>query len=979
MSSRTSKPKTKHIDVMLSSTSRDLPAYRKEAIDAVWRAKMFPVAMETLSAEDKDAIKTSLDMVDTAEIYVGIFAHRYGYIPDDPIRNPDRLSVTELEYQRAKKRGIPILIYMMKDDYKLSVAADELDIYFESSDEGKTKLKALKNRLLTDHVVGFFETAKDLRALLIQSLYDPDTIEKAAEVAGELDDYVEDVIPRPPLLYSVPPYIQTGAFVGRASELAWLDTWSSSDDPVMIVEAIGGQGKSALTWHWVQDRAVGFEGMMWWSFYERGANMSAFMRHAIAYIESGDPDDPKYRNMPHDERKTRLLALLQSNHVLIVLDGLERILTAYHRLDKAQVRDDQVESDLRSCIDPKDTDILYQLVGSNPSKILVSTRLVPRVLEDYDGEVINGVSHKKLDGLAPKDAETMFIEDNVRFNNKRQLHDFLNQFGYHGLLLKMVIGRIKKDRRARGDFDKWYDQRGKTFDFTQLDIKQRRTTILQFAMEGLDDAAKMLLSRVAAFDDGVNFDTLEVVANTFDSLDDFDKALDELEDRGLLQWERETDTYDLHPVVRGFAFANLQGDERVNTFNRIHDHFESQEYSYDDVTDVEQLQIPIAIYRALVGAGRLDDAASFYRRGCGRALFYYLIAYPTIIQLLKPLFAEGLYKPPQLRSTIHQSYFLNHLALVFEYSGESLSALQLLTEALKIDFNTRKPDDLTIGLANYGDVAGEANQLYRQFRAYTLRHLFAQTKSRHIHRSYQALYRSHMIRGNTKGTDIALRKLGKFTYNSDGMFEIFRVQMLLGQSKDPSNMLSKGLGLAKAHPFMRAIMEAYGFYILHYIQQNDLKQAMHFAEEAIKLARRSGHYALAQYLGRWARVRAKQGQFDEALSLIAEAWRGNVVKFDEAELYNCAAYVYRDMGNTAKATENAINAYKIAWADGPPYANYWQLEQAKAHLDALEVEYPYMPPFDESKMEKLPYEDELRAYLEELRQEKEAEESQDDD
>src|SRR5262249_52031047 len=60
----------------------------------------------------------------------------------------------------------------------------------------------------------------------------------------------------PPDLYAVPDYILTNTFIGRATELDDLDTWGKSTDPLMVIEGIGGLGKSALTWEWVQKRAT---------------------------------------------------------------------------------------------------------------------------------------------------------------------------------------------------------------------------------------------------------------------------------------------------------------------------------------------------------------------------------------------------------------------------------------------------------------------------------------------------------------------------------------------------------------------------------------------------------------------------------------------------------------------------------------------------------------------------------------------------
>jgi hypothetical protein len=68
--------------VMISSTARDLPEHRKEVMDACLRQGMFPTMMEHLPAGDAEAVEVSLKMVDEADIYLGVFAHRYGYVPD---------------------------------------------------------------------------------------------------------------------------------------------------------------------------------------------------------------------------------------------------------------------------------------------------------------------------------------------------------------------------------------------------------------------------------------------------------------------------------------------------------------------------------------------------------------------------------------------------------------------------------------------------------------------------------------------------------------------------------------------------------------------------------------------------------------------------------------------------------------------------------------------------------------------------------
>ena len=62
--------------VMMSSTSRDLPQHRQAVMDACPRQGMFPLRMEHLPAGDADAIEASIEMVDRADLYLGIYARR---------------------------------------------------------------------------------------------------------------------------------------------------------------------------------------------------------------------------------------------------------------------------------------------------------------------------------------------------------------------------------------------------------------------------------------------------------------------------------------------------------------------------------------------------------------------------------------------------------------------------------------------------------------------------------------------------------------------------------------------------------------------------------------------------------------------------------------------------------------------------------------------------------------------------------------
>ena len=141
-----------------------------------------------------------------------------------------------------------------------------------------------------------------------------------------------------------------------------------------------------------------------------------------------------------------------------------------------------------------------------------------------------------------------------------------------------------------------------------------------------------------------------------------------LENRGLLQWDREGNRYEMHPVVRGHAAEIIEENDRTQTFLKVRDHFAS--LPPDDLakaTELVHVAHSLEIYRCLVGAGKLDEAASFYSGKLSSALLIHVGAFPIVLELLEPLFRNDLHGIPRLESASDQSYILNDLA--FAYGG----------------------------------------------------------------------------------------------------------------------------------------------------------------------------------------------------------------------------------------------------------------------------------------------------------------------
>src|ERR1035437_4193873 len=153
--------------VMLSSTLRDLTAYRDAVLAAMPSYDMLPVAMEydaALSAED--LISASLKKVELSDAYVGIIGYRYGQIPICAERNPQKLSLTELEFRRAVELTKPICMFLMSPKH-LVPAGDS-----QGESRTKGKLAAFRKLAAKGRIYAEFDSVEDLLAKAELSLHE---------------------------------------------------------------------------------------------------------------------------------------------------------------------------------------------------------------------------------------------------------------------------------------------------------------------------------------------------------------------------------------------------------------------------------------------------------------------------------------------------------------------------------------------------------------------------------------------------------------------------------------------------------------------------------------------------------------------------------------------------------------------------------------------------------------------------------------
>jgi hypothetical protein len=147
--------------IYLSSTYSDLIEHRKAVYDELRRLRHDVIAMEDYVATDQRPLDKCLADVTSCDLYIGLFAWRYGYIP--VVDNPAGRSITELEYRKACSTGKSCLIFLLKEDAAWPPRL--ADMMTKENSQGE-RIIALRQELVTNNTFSFFGTVEELASLV---------------------------------------------------------------------------------------------------------------------------------------------------------------------------------------------------------------------------------------------------------------------------------------------------------------------------------------------------------------------------------------------------------------------------------------------------------------------------------------------------------------------------------------------------------------------------------------------------------------------------------------------------------------------------------------------------------------------------------------------------------------------------------------------------------------------------------------------
>ncbi|MFC2046216.1 restriction endonuclease [Chloroflexota bacterium] len=936
-----------------------------------------------------------------------ILSHPHGSEEDPMVQKVNTGKQLELRVADAYRQ-----MGASKVEHDVPLAGNQLDVYVELATPGRLLhkiavevkdwsspvgidvvngfgriVKLLHSERLVDEGIivsasGFSRPGRDAAQTYGIRLLVPDDLDAMVSQTKETGPAqpVVPSIPLPPAPYVAHPYPLQENFTGRVRERQMLTEWLSSDErPVFALIAIGGMGKSALTWAWLHQDVLGQpipglssgpveqvrrcrvrkadrpEGVLWWSFYEAEASFGGFLDRALTYASKGDTDPTIF---PSEHDKVRALVnLLEERRLLLVLDGFEREQRAYASLSAAYQGDEVVEDargNFRGCTDPHAADFL-RWAAALPlrSRILITSRLFPRELDD-----LANCRREDLMGLAPEDAVAFFHAQGVQ-GTRTEIQAACKPCGYHPLTLRLLAGMIVNDPARPGDV-------GVAADYSPIDeLVPREHHILALAYDSLDQPLRDLLSRLAAFRSPVEYDVAATL-NPFEGKRELGLAFQELMNRGLLYFDEEGLRYDLHPIVRRYAYQHLVDKENVHS--QLMDYLAAAPApDAFQVETVDELNPVIELYHHTVRAGRYEDALDLYRERLADPLYYRLGAYQIEIDLLRALFdgddpsalrwlqeTNGLGKIalPRLREKRAQAWTLNALASSYSRSGQPRHAVPLLETHYALRERLRDKTNLTIGLKNLASVQfelGELEQADRNLRrsvawARDTRDTALKASGRRELGRLLAFEGDFDGAGENLDTAMALHKRTRHI-QSQGRTAAYCAQraLLMGEPQDALDAariaLQKAEQAADSPHFVYAVRDfAWAYWLIGaaHLGRGDLPEAETHLSEALTRCRRINLVEvepdilldLARWHGKVDEVENARDRAEESLSI---ADRGEY-RLKQADAHNFLSQWELDTGDCSKAYAHAETAKERALCDGPPHCYQPALVEAERLL-----------------------------------------------
>ena len=464
--------------------------------------------MEDYVAADERPLDLCRADISASDFYVGIFAWRYGFIPQKD--NDQRLGITELEFRYASKLGKPCLIFLLREE------ALWPKTYIER-EPGAGMIERLREELKAEKTVSFFSDSQELSALVGTAVH-----HALGALAGNTQSRLFQNLPR-----------QFYEFVGREEEILEVQKLlaPSSKHFLITIDGIAGIGKTALAlevgYRYLRDAADParnlFEAIIWVSAKEVQLEASRIVKkHPAARTVTDlfrmisltlDRED-----IIRSDLETQFIlvrAALTKRRTLLIIDNLET------------VSDDLV------------LDFLRDLPA--PTKALITTR-----------SRIDGAVSRRLSAMADCDARRILSEECAKHNvglTATDVDQLCKKTGRVPLALVWSVSLLAEGYTTDAMFEK---------------VDSPDSEIAKYCFETVlrdfrGRSAYYLLLVLAMFPVDADRKVLGELCGLQNRLMERDEGLVRLESLSIVN--RTGDRFSMLPLARRFAIAELNRSE----------------------------------------------------------------------------------------------------------------------------------------------------------------------------------------------------------------------------------------------------------------------------------------------------------------------------------------------------------------------------------------------------------------------------------
>lgn len=517
----------KRLRVYLSSTFEDLKEYREKVFASLEKGGLDVVRMEAYAAADERPLNECLRDVAQSEVYIGIFAWRYGYEPPAEHGNPEAKSITELEYRKADSAKLRKLVFLVHPDTE-AAWPDQFKDTKIGGGEGGEKLRRLRNELSREKTCAFFRTPDELATLVLASIMRSGLSGRIYNIPALSSGFVT----RPELRNAIGK-----SLIGCGDRNSGANT---------VIQGEGGFGKTTLAIDACHQVAVvgSFpDGMLWTSLGEN-PDLRMILTDLYAVASEGSP----LAVTGIEGIASALAETLEGRRCLVVIDDVWR------------------------------ADDLRPFLELHGTRLLVTTRIRTLVEEASQTDWLEVL----VDEMKPGEAAAVLGRGlEVTPSAAEALQRLADLLGNFALLLDLVNARLREEHKSRGNLTECVAKvmnllKGKgALGFDRPPVERaghgrnnsldRNTAVARSVEAGLKLAEQMFTglavkaAEVSIFPENIRIPT-RVLADLWaiDALDIEEYVLRPLDNLSILRWDRVTGEAQIHMIVRRALQARVE-------------------------------------------------------------------------------------------------------------------------------------------------------------------------------------------------------------------------------------------------------------------------------------------------------------------------------------------------------------------------------------------------------------------------------------